>query len=1465
MAENTAPKISIASAGLNLDADPITLEQGEYRYALNATVSNKNGGMPFIGNDEGNEFAAAIPAGYLVMGQRKMNNNDTVLMLASFAEDSEIGIFANGKYKKVVNDAGLGFTVENLVQVKYKLNHKGQRLIYFTTKDQPARWLNLEDPAYLKEYAADGCTFTYTGILDLDYMAIFKDYTNPCLIVADVTENGRLESASYFITSQYADANSNGLTTWSPLIGPIPIYRDSISQAFESISGVASEQRTSKSILVRLSESDTSFSHINLSIVKVQNGVRRAFKVATVGIGTTEYLYTGVGAVEAAVELSDIIQPAIAYKSARTIEATNTNLLLGNLTSQRLFNFQPYVSKLQVQWQVFKAWSDDTKNSFKNPKFSAYMRVFREDEVYALGLTLEMTDGTESTWHIPGRKKNLKSDGTPFPDGVDQFGEPVSGAEWDSKAVVVDDDIIDPTKIQRYQNYNTALKTGSLSTGSLEGFSDYGEMGYWESTERYDCNKDIYGEDAGEFIRHHQLPDSSIFHIHDGEDEYRQYNERVKLNYLGLRLPNIDEVIASLPVHIRVKVKGWRLAVADRTYNKSVLASGIMLNARQQNWRYPSDTKDDFRLFPNYPLNDLRPDPYIRDPKVTTAPGFVWGNVLGELAPGAFIDYKKDTFFFHSPDTHFKKSFLSAGELKITAQLYGKTDSYYEFVDPYPEFKEKGDDTDRAALQGVSIATYNNYHRNPKGQTRRKLKDAFYVPFNSKVGGGSTQQPVWNILRESSVLLATTKDIIDPSEKDTSRFILNDVDGQQGMDESFNCTIRSRTRNASIYYATIKNPIPNQYGTLHDIRYNDSYSCTGMEGQPSNVVFAGDTFIGAFAMKTQNVFYQNAQDFMDSPKGMEGADFKPTETIAHTSYYYRNRGTGGNPRQQSRMMCEDNVGHGIFGIGGDGNATGLGWLALMMFGVPNFWAESDFNLELRVAGETADTTFYKHLSQGLFKVNDWLSIKNIRKDNSFVANEDYSAKNDIKLITGISPLYDPNETKDNHYSTRVIGSLPGAPEDILDNWIRFKALDYKDLTKTRGELVDIRYLGNYRTLFRMEQAVLMDTLYAQIGSSEGALSLGSGKMFEKEPTEMLATDNGYGGTCSQLAFSSTPAGAFFPDADRGKVFTITDGLKEITKGLSDWFSENLPFKLSQQIPGISKDNASNPNGIGLLCEWDEANRRWFLTKKDYSLVDPANAPRMRATEGGFLLDDRLVTLNDTKIFENKSWTLSYSPDNGHWISWHSFLPGFYIQQDLALYSGEESSIWYHRAGLFHHYYGRPYPFIVGNVDKMDGISSFVNPHISFISRVIGPLDESKKLTFNKAVVSNLYESSGLLNLIIQDELDLSSLYTQLKNNATSRDVALRIREGHFNFSDFYNICNHDGQHFFTNDWASPEYKASYPIDKVVNHQALDYNKRHGDYSLMRERWLEYRLILDNRHDLKLLLQFVLIANRQSVS
>jgi len=51
---------------------------------------------------------------------------------------------------------------------------------------------------------------------------------------------------------------------------------------------------------------------------------------------------------------------------------------------------------------------------------------------------------------------------------------------------------------------------------------------------------------------------------------------------------------------------------------------------------------------------------------------------------------------------------------------------------------------------------------------------------------------------------------------------------------------------------------------------------------------------------------------------------------------------------------------------------------------------------------------------------------------------------------------------------------------------------------------------------------------------------------------------------------------------------------------------------------------------------------------------------------------KIVSLNDPKYFCNRSWTLSYSFITNSWISFHSYLPNFYVGENNFFYSGIKS-------------------------------------------------------------------------------------------------------------------------------------------------------------------------------------------------
>jgi hypothetical protein len=46
-----------------------------------------------------------------------------------------------------------------------------------------------------------------------------------------------------------------------------------------------------------------------------------------------------------------------------------------------------------------------------------------------------------------------------------------------------------------------------------------------------------------------------------------------------------------------------------------------------------------------------------------------------------------------------------------------------------------------------------------------------------------------------------------------------------------------------------------------------------------------------------------------------------------------------------------------------------------------------------------------------------------------------------------------------------------------------------------------------------------------------------------------------------------------------------------------------------------------------------------------------------------------VYLNDPDYFCNKSWTMSFNMNTKSWISFHSYIPNFYIGENNFFYSG----------------------------------------------------------------------------------------------------------------------------------------------------------------------------------------------------
>ena len=176
--------------------------------------------------------------------------------------------------------------------------------------------------------------------------------------------------------------------------------------------------------------------------------------------------------------------------------------------------------------------------------------------------------------------------------------------------------------------------------------------------------------------------------------------------------------------------------------------------------------------------------------------------------------------------------------------------------------------------------------------------------------------------------------------------------------------------------------------------------------------------------------------------------------------------------------------------------------------------------------------------------------------------------------------------------------------------------------------------------------------------------------------------------------------------------------------------------------------------------------RVFITKLDYRV--------RKDIQGLVTYEDRKfyyqgpvgkteVSLRDDTIFENKSWTVAYSPKLKEFVSFYSFLPNFYIPllghfQSIINTTGGAST-WNHLLSHFTYqtYYNKLYPYILeynastfpkaGVVNSVSLIQDIQEYYSDYEYYSLGTINNKNLANFTKAIVYNREQSSGIINLI----------------------------------------------------------------------------------------------------------------------
>lgn len=500
-----------------------------------------------------------------------------------------------------------------------------------------------------------------------------------------------------------------------------------------------------------------------------------------------------------------------------------------------------------------------------------------------------------------------------------------------------------------------------------------------------------------------------------------------------------------------------------------------------------------------------------------------------------------------------------------------------------------------------------------------------------------------NYQRESSVFLRTDIDKEPlPFPKDSpnansigitefSRFTISDVG---------NCNKPGKEKDIKVvaYYASLKKKFDNQWGQIYSYSTVDTGYQFIFGVSQNRTIFGGDTFIGRFAFKTKVPFF-----FDNRVNAPDDSDIFYDEigNIGYPKYWHSSRSilknysipyySESDPITMANLISYkahnfDCPSEGFdYEIIDESSSTTTttssttlqsstgeitvgsetyydGYFYLFAYGIPSFYCESSYNLDLRQAYNNKEGDFWPHVSNSI--PDDWVQEKNVSiiNDNTYYYNTTFSKQNKETVITHLPPDWEEKLCFTNFPFRAIYSDYQETNSDNrVNSWRIYRAVSKHDFPQNFGRLISLDGIQNRAVLARFENKTLLyNSLLTMDTSNPQSVYVGNPLMFKNPPLDFAETDLGYIGSQHKMLIK-IPQGQITVDAKRGQVFLINnDGANDLSilgSGMNKFFTEHLSFEIKKHFPEVNIDN--NFNGIGLHGVHDTKYDRVLITKLDY--------------------------------------------------------------------------------------------------------------------------------------------------------------------------------------------------------------------------------------------------------------------------
>lgn len=1470
----------LSKAAMVTDLNASYVDEKMYSYARNTAKNTRDGDLGTISNEPSNERCFSAP--YKIIGTIDLPDDEEMI----FSTDnisSEIGIadLKRCSYRKLLNMDCLNFNDKFIITGKSKKDFQKGVIVYFTDKNNPVRRIEINK---------------VNKIQTCDDILLWKKITQPCITV-NKGQVGNIPNGSYSVVMAYIIDNQI-FSDYFSITGRIQLFSETGSNSLEIDISNLDQEFKEFSLVVVGNYVDPTTKGVTKVAKKIGNYSTKVKRIALTDFINPSY---------EEVLLSNLVIKKRTWIKAGIIETNSNYLLLADLVGRHEENYQLKAMSIKSEYVVEQV----PLNYYEaDGRDVGYYR----DENYQWFIQGIYNTGEETDKYIIGFR-----DPTPL-----ELASVASPDVYEYDKQFNDCDAV--TKIPRWKVENTAGDMIPYHNDFVCGrrILGHGQMGYFESTEPWPDNADMFGKDANKPQRFGKMPDECKV------PRYEIIDGKTYINILGVRFSEI-------PKFDNPDIVGYKITRSDRKGgNGTVVARGLMTNVRFFEDKKANQTT----LYSSYNVNDLSPDKYLSSTQTVFK-----NNKETNFTP--LTGVYDDKFSFYSPHTLFEPRYSLGTEIKIEAEEIATVTGRFEIVHNHPKEKlmnqfafwlssavgliesilvlsGKSTSTSKSILSlkgvtsgveyefdkdfsiksvedlvgldvigyiaaqikagafdnvftavktiltslvsigikipysifsGIKVADdifntiynftgftdyvyqYNAHALFDKSvcvkegnKRRRLLFPAEYIPptivsVNNKIFN--------NLLREKSVLFELNKPIIRPLTIDNS---CNTITGFKKCDDPTG-KIEST---GSAFYVTNKVINPNQYGQLGSATPVAVSSCPlpfSDNLTTSPILYGGDCAIGRFQfMKKIQFFSQNIAGTNYTP-GTE-YDYRKYRNIAYPRFWADftkfdfSELLSGNIVNFARFSRTTTSKHNLDCKKGDKKSPVRiddAYMYLSNNAVMDFIVEADYNVAFR---EKTDVQHYSKTNTNLSEI--------FRADRLDTAEE-------FKISRAYSDLYtteifaqqqrhdfDPLNQIPTDQPNSVIYSLPSFNLQDVDNWQYFLPANFFSFNYTDfGRLTAIHKLDQDRVGFFFSKSSPFTSIgrdFLQLEASGRKITIGDGGLFAQDPRESFPTDENYGACTSRYAFSANRFGRYYPSESKGMIMNFGEGLDDITdQGISFWCKNYMPIFLYRYFPDYPQ--IENPiSGVGYLITFDSSYKILYITKRDFS---PKKEFQQDITysDSKFFYKTREVSLRDSNFFNDISWTLSYSPIDKAFVSYHDWHPDWIIQTDNHFMTIKDNTAWKHneRFDSFCKFYDKDFPFVVEIVSS-SGQTIHTVRSIEYILEAYHYKNFGRdrfhvlNQNFDGLMVWNSEQISPLLNLVHgsgDPEMDID--YPK-KNTSTAvtYDSIFSKEENKYRVNQFWDATKDRGEFSNSEFHLFPTDESGYR--SVINPLAVDMDK-----------------------------------------